>query len=642
MTKRDRNHELETESQRAFEGALPPSLVVREVSDDYGIDREVEVFQGGRTTGLTFKVQLKGTDKSGITRRVKRTSLDYWASLDVPVLIVSYESQTGVLRGRWVHSIGADQPDRGAATVTVTMDPEIDIAGNWPASLVDDLSDLRALRHGEVVVPTPVRVTTVGDAVIDAQHLLAALLNTSRRTTSRMRSAVDDREAALAVLVDGSRLQVSLPLRVASTTMRLENRGSWGNEPRLLADTVLLLAACTVGTVNEVVARAWLSGVHSASPGWAGEQLAGRLVRLLDAPECATVLFEVHAQLVAENSPTADIYLPPTIRYATSLSAKDFERYAARIREVVAADPDDAARRAFNLAGLHRNRNEHQEAVELFDMARSLEPHYASDPILHRARGGSLWDLGRYDESAAAYRHALGLGYDAHEIRPLLADSLIHAGRYAEAQEVLQEWQPRGKESDRLGLLRQEALREIVDVLGITQQDRSGYDVRGIEAKYRRAKRTKDLTRSNLEGLLRESDALHPIPWMHLASMERDERGYGPAMVLAIRWGHRPEVWVAALMQALAHKADDSLIRAIVDQARFESGDDFYDAVWEVAGLHDSAEADYLRSIVSAAYSAEPDVLLHHLRLVDVTADKFVIDSVRFPEVAIRGHERLD
>jgi Domain of unknown function (DUF4365) len=87
MPKRDRKHEIETESQRAFESALPPSVVVRPISDDYGIDREVEVFVNGQTTGLIFKVQLKGTDGSGAKLRIKRSSLEYWRSLDVPVLL---------------------------------------------------------------------------------------------------------------------------------------------------------------------------------------------------------------------------------------------------------------------------------------------------------------------------------------------------------------------------------------------------------------------------------------------------------------------------------------------------------------------------------------------------------------------------
>ena len=87
---RPREHVLETLSRRAFERLVPATWVVRAVDEDYGVDREVEIFEEGHATGLTFKVQLKGSDRTaaaGASRRVKTDTLGYWKSLDVPVLI---------------------------------------------------------------------------------------------------------------------------------------------------------------------------------------------------------------------------------------------------------------------------------------------------------------------------------------------------------------------------------------------------------------------------------------------------------------------------------------------------------------------------------------------------------------------------
>ncbi len=59
--KRNEQHEIDTVARRLFQSVLPSYLVVREQGDDYGIDAEVELFEQGESTGVIFKVQIKGT-----------------------------------------------------------------------------------------------------------------------------------------------------------------------------------------------------------------------------------------------------------------------------------------------------------------------------------------------------------------------------------------------------------------------------------------------------------------------------------------------------------------------------------------------------------------------------------------------------
>jgi len=58
--KRPRAHETETRSRQIFEGSIPTSWVARSQIPDYGVDYDVEVFKDETSTGVTFKVQLKG------------------------------------------------------------------------------------------------------------------------------------------------------------------------------------------------------------------------------------------------------------------------------------------------------------------------------------------------------------------------------------------------------------------------------------------------------------------------------------------------------------------------------------------------------------------------------------------------------
>jgi len=58
---RPEQHEIDTEAQRIFRSLLPSSWVDREQYPDYGIDYDIEIFENGQPTGISFYAQLKGT-----------------------------------------------------------------------------------------------------------------------------------------------------------------------------------------------------------------------------------------------------------------------------------------------------------------------------------------------------------------------------------------------------------------------------------------------------------------------------------------------------------------------------------------------------------------------------------------------------
>jgi len=83
---------------------MPPEWVVRRQTDDYGVDYEVEVFAEGQSTGVVFKVQLKGRSSVKLVSkgraavvRVKTWHLEYWLDR-VPCLVCSPKTGPGVMR----------------------------------------------------------------------------------------------------------------------------------------------------------------------------------------------------------------------------------------------------------------------------------------------------------------------------------------------------------------------------------------------------------------------------------------------------------------------------------------------------------------------------------------------------------------
>jgi hypothetical protein len=146
----------------------------REPSEDYGIDVEVEVFKGGKATGLTFKVQSKGTNTPGsLTRQVKRKTINYWRRLDVPVLVVLWDKSLG-LRYRWAHTIGMARPiDDGTKKISIRFDSSDVVDSAFVAGLPEFLEKYRSIKRGDIEPPLTISLNVEGDSGVNEGALRA-------------------------------------------------------------------------------------------------------------------------------------------------------------------------------------------------------------------------------------------------------------------------------------------------------------------------------------------------------------------------------------------------------------------------------------------------------------------------------------
>ena len=101
--KRPRQHEIDAAARRQFEQSLPEAWVVRPQPDDYGVDYEVEIFDQHESTGVIFKVQLKGTtapplsvDGRVVRIRLSVANVEYlYRQISLPVVVVVADISTG-------------------------------------------------------------------------------------------------------------------------------------------------------------------------------------------------------------------------------------------------------------------------------------------------------------------------------------------------------------------------------------------------------------------------------------------------------------------------------------------------------------------------------------------------------------------
>ncbi|MGA7501851.1 MAG: DUF4365 domain-containing protein, partial [Isosphaeraceae bacterium] len=93
LPKRSNEHITGERAVLEFRRSLPREWIVREVSGDYGIDCEIEVVDDeGAVTGARILAQLKGTASAEVKAQgivqVKTSTVRYWASLPIPVILV--------------------------------------------------------------------------------------------------------------------------------------------------------------------------------------------------------------------------------------------------------------------------------------------------------------------------------------------------------------------------------------------------------------------------------------------------------------------------------------------------------------------------------------------------------------------------
>ena len=108
-----KQHEIDERACRIFDSALPASWICRPQLKDYGVDKEVEIFEEGKSTGIIFKVQVKGTEKPEFSSDDLIISFSlsvddvgyYCEELKVPIVLVVIDVTTSKI---WWHAIQLD------------------------------------------------------------------------------------------------------------------------------------------------------------------------------------------------------------------------------------------------------------------------------------------------------------------------------------------------------------------------------------------------------------------------------------------------------------------------------------------------------------------------------------------------------
>ncbi|GAA4705560.1 DUF4365 domain-containing protein [Nocardioides conyzicola] len=584
MADRPRGHELETESERALLNVLPTAWVIRDLTKgDYGIDCEVEVFENGATTGLTFKVQLKGTDSSKPTRSIPLAKFGYWHSLDVPVLIALWHSKSSSLRAVWSHAHDPGRLSPNQETTTVRFFPEHDLS-RWWTDIPDQLRLLRSIRRGTITFPLPIRAVGAGPVVAARLHLALRQELRSRDLESVFLADAGDGPAITAELT-ASELRVSLPLNVRSLTIH-GARGSVTRDSALASSAavdVLAMAALLISPIgtgqhaSKVLSSTAIdSNIFQVDT---GEEALHQVVSTLrDSGESEALVrlveFIATESHLAGTAAEAHIWMAATAGpLEAGLATRLADAMRQRSDDTRAGDPETSARYLFNAGQVLLHNHLWAEGVALLDALETFSDVYEGEPEFYRGRAQGHWWLNSLELALLDYQRAWDLGLRDAALVDALSDALMYAGRYEEALAIAST--PSVDDAAARTILRRIVLRDLMAMTGVRQQDRLELDAAECDAL------TASDDAESIRGMLVERDALAPTLLIRLAELTSTS-ATGGAILLALWNEEVAMLWVLAIVQAVASAEQREVVEALA-RAGSHASSEFLDAFSEVA-----------------------------------------------------------
>jgi tetratricopeptide (TPR) repeat protein len=344
-----------------------------------------------------------------------------------------------------------------------------------------------------------------------------------------------------------------------------------------------------------------ISGLHAAFT------LAGAFYRSRRIPEALELIAALRRHGDFDSRAAAFILTSAVLARGTHMT-DDEARQAADVARVgldaslASGDANAAAADSYSLGKMLSHLGQWSDAAAAFELAAELDPGYDTRPYFHADLGAALFESGRYDEAAARYERALELGGDRWSLA-LRADSLMFAGRYAQAQDVFAEYLAGRSESPRDGVwrLKHRVLDDLRALVG-DQQDR-----RPDEA---------------LE-LARSVDFENPA-----ITVEHAWATVGQALEADGCCGvaHNRRMFVSFGMGENGEPDATGALEPAISSALLDRGDP---AVW-------------LNAVMIAAAAGEPDSVLYDLMRTGVrSAGQEVVDSILSAESPLIGETQL-
>lgn len=531
MPKRPREHRIEQESVDKFSLHLPEEWLFRSKEKDYGLDGEVEIFENDVPTGILFWVQLKATDSKKDTDIFNYDfsieALNYYLTLDLPVLLVRYSSHYDKLYYRWCHEIDLFYAKENSKTFRVSFPPNNFVSSNEFDSNLNLLKSIKRIKSGKISLPINSSLKISAKKIKDIPHILIEQKLKKELNEFKSVLSINEEERLLNITLSEEELTVNLVGFVGCTFHNIAKRDEKSFISDLAKDIILGFAVSLiqVGLLDLGVRVIFESKLETRLA--QKRELFLKILPVLLDTTFFKKTFELIDQLLEEDNtsiigPLAQAVTLFRKKSLTDEKIKALENFfEKRIKSALnSEDYLSAGMYSYNLGNHYRSQNQLFLAFKYYLQAKKYAPIYLKQSYFYSELAGVLFLLQKFRFSSHLYKIAIECG-GPDEIKPRYADALMFAGFYKEAYDLFDSYLASSKDDTDEWILKRIMLYQLLEEYDLPRQ------LRKIEAAGKLSDVTEVETKEEkLDKLNKalELDLLCGLAWFNLGVLQAEEK----------------------------------------------------------------------------------------------------------------------
>ncbi|WP_102305877.1 DUF4365 domain-containing protein [Vibrio cyclitrophicus] len=496
LPRRTRTHILEERSVRKFESLLPEEWIYRTPSHDYGIDGEVEIIDiEGYTTGKKFLVQLKATDEEDESKalklRMKNSSLNYFNQLKVPILIVRYLAKSDTIYTRWHYSLNPNDDTKAKKTFCMLFQEKDKWNEVSADKVINDIDAYYSLKQQILKKPFPIALRVESGSSLSRY--------TSQFATQLIRSAKESYCPFSFSLV--SRLDESITSYIEIFNeefyINLAGVGSFRanfQPPECIEDLKILISDIYVALAFILQNLSHIREANTLFDNYLDKSnfkykefiffsYLSTKVQLNLIPDALKYIVTVDKQITAENDDLN--FAQFGLSLIISQVPKGQKRVVVNTYNELIESTDDPLVKAtyyYNIGNCLRGSDNDRKAIKHYIKAAKLNPDYKLRPYWRKELAGLFFMIGKYLSSSKLYA-LLTQDDNTPENKVLYADSLMLAGKYKKALEILEQFEPKLTIRNSEWSLKSICLEYLIDKYELKAQIKQGEAGRDFIAK---------------------------------------------------------------------------------------------------------------------------------------------------------------
>lgn len=618
MPKRPGQHQLEDISRSKLTLLFPREWVLRDKDKDYGIDVEVEVFDSeGYSTGLMFFVQLKATESENMANirdlDFSIDRLDYYETLDLPVLICRYSNSEDLFYTRWSSEIDTFNCKKGAKTVRLKFSENDILNTENQDNLLAHVTKLRSIRRNLIRFPVSVFLQSPKKYISSMPRVLFLAKVKAELSEFSEFITISNNVGDAYIVADLTDEKLGMDFsKLVNLTINQKDEVDSSRFEEIAKNILFGLGVC-LGRLNLDNLAVKIFLLKEVKARVIEKQkliinLIPSLVKTDHMSEVVELLLEASDQ---RKDNLVEAILQMTILSHSAIGKKKDGNNAYKtvlehcLNKYTALGSDDQIGIAhYNLANSLASNNLKKEALHHYAQARKHNPIYGEQFYFYKEVASILFDFGKFRFASYFYTRAINLtnGPLAEEIKPLLADALMYSGEYSKAIELFKNYFSNSARPEPEWVLKCTCLEGIVENLDIRNQNR-------------KPKSARDLTASAIddEKVLDQAirlDCLCGFAWFNLGILHSGNGRYESATfcfsMCALVQNHDVEAWVNATLCCFNKEVPIFFLPLVYQVAHLHNGEDYISELYQQVEAQLSGEA--LRNMHNALEALQKEI----------------------------------